>query len=111
MAAARIATEMIMKCCHNLCMLGALVEGPAMTLGDNLSMILNATMPLSMLKKKHLACNHHQVREAVAAKIMRFCHIDLKDNVSDVLTKTLPRTQCMALAKKLVLCQPVDFSG
>ena len=111
MVATRIATELIMEYRYNLWMLGVPVEGPVMLLGDNLSVILNATVPSSMLKKKHLACIYHQVREAVAAKIMMFCHINSKDNVSNILTKPLPLVQHMVPAKKLVFCRPVDFSG
>jgi hypothetical protein len=111
MVAARIATELVMEYRYNLRMLGVPVEGPAMLLGDNLSVILNTTVPSSMLKKKHLACNYHRVREAVAARILTFCHIDSKDNVSDLLTKPLAPAQHMALSKKLVFRRPIDFGG
>ena len=94
---------------YNLCMLGVPLDGPALLLGDNLSVILNTTVPSSMLKKKHQACNYHRVREAVAAKIMTFCHIESKDNLSDLMTKPLSTAQHMALAKHLVFRRPIDF--
>ena len=59
LVAARIATELILEYRHNLRMLGVEIEGPALMLGDNKSVILNTSVPLSMLKKKHAACNYH----------------------------------------------------
>ena len=53
-------------------------------------MILNTTLPSSMLKKKHNAIAYHRVREAIAAKILNFAHIESKVNVADILTKPLP---------------------
>jgi hypothetical protein len=63
--------------------------GPALMLGDNMSVVLNTTVPSSVLNKKHNAIAFHHVREAIAARIMRFAYIKSEENVSDVLTKTL----------------------
>jgi hypothetical protein len=41
------------------------------------------------LKKKHNAIAYHLVREAIAARIMRFAYIKSEENVSDVLMKPL----------------------
>jgi hypothetical protein len=41
-------------------------------LGDNMSVVLNTTVPSSVLKKKHNATAYHHVREAIAARIFRF---------------------------------------
>ena len=49
----------------------------------------NATVPESTLNKKHLGVCYHAVREAVAARIMRVCHIDGNDNLADCLTKLM----------------------
>ena len=43
----------------------------------------------SALKKKHNAIAYYRVREAIAARLIRFCHIDSKIKVADVLTKPL----------------------
>ena len=43
-----------------------------MLLGNNKSVVVNTTQPSSMLKKKHQACNYHQVREAIAAGFIQF---------------------------------------
>ena len=60
-----------------------------MMVGDNMSVVLNTTLPSSSLKKKQLACNYHCVREAIAGKILQFGHIDTKDNLADICTKPL----------------------
>jgi hypothetical protein len=41
------------------------------------------------LKKKHNAIAYHQVREAIAGRIMRFSYIKIEENVSDMMTKLL----------------------
>jgi hypothetical protein len=66
--------------------LGVALDGPALMLGDNMSVVLNTTVPSSVLKKKHNAIAYHRVREAIAARIMRFAYIKSEENVSDVLT-------------------------
>jgi hypothetical protein len=58
--------------------------------GDNMSVILNTTVPSSQLKKKHNAIAYHRVREAIAANMIRFAHIRSETNVADLLTKPLP---------------------
>ena len=60
-----------------------------MDVGDNKSVVTSSTVPSSMLAKRHLALSYHRVREAIAAKIIKFCHIDGKKNVADVMTKFL----------------------
>jgi hypothetical protein len=49
----------------------------------------DTTVPLSNLKKNHNAIAYQRVREAIAARIMRFVYIKSEENVSDVLTKRL----------------------
>jgi hypothetical protein len=41
------------------------------------------------LKKKHNSIAYHRVREATAARIMRFAYIKSEENVSDILTNPL----------------------
>jgi hypothetical protein len=67
--------------------LGVALDGPALMLGYNMSVVLNTTVPSRLLKKKHNAVAYHHVREAIAANIMRFAYIKSEENVSDVLTK------------------------
>jgi hypothetical protein len=57
-------------------------------LGDNMSVVLNTTVPSSVLKKKHNEIVNHRVREAIAAKrTMRFVYIKSEENVIDALKK------------------------
>lgn len=89
MVAARLATEVAIEYRYMLRMLGVQLDGPCMMLGDNNSVVLNTTLPSSILKKKHNAIAYHCVCEAVAAHIIRFIHIPSTENAADVLTKPL----------------------
>jgi len=67
MVAARIACKLILKIQYKLHMLGIPVDMPVLLLGDNLSMLMNTTVPSSVLKKKHQAINYHCIHKCVAA--------------------------------------------
>jgi hypothetical protein len=75
LVASRVATELILEIRYMLWSLGVAVDGPALMLGDNMSVVLNTTVTSSMLKKKHDAIVYHRVREAFAARVMRFAYI------------------------------------
>jgi hypothetical protein len=45
------------------------LDGPALMLGDNISVVLNATVP------KCFEEEYHRVIEAIVARIMRFAYI------------------------------------
>ena len=104
--AARVATELIMEMRYNLRMIGVPLEGPALLLGDNMSVVLNTTVPSSVLKKKHCAIGYHRVREAIAAKILRFAHIPSETNIADVLTKPLVGETFYSIIKSLFFRVP-----
>ena len=55
--------------------------------GDNQSVITSSTIPHSTLAKRHNALAYHRVREAIAAKIIKFFHIPGTSNPADVLSK------------------------
>ena len=57
--------------------------------GDDLAVINSSAIPDDTLKKRHNALSYHRVREAIAAKIIKFYHIDGKGNPADFLTKFL----------------------
>ena len=69
--------------------LGIDLEGPTLVLFDNVSVVLNISVPSSVLKKKHNAIAYHRGRAAIAAKVMRFGYIKSEENVSDILTKPI----------------------
>ena len=111
LVAARVATELIMEVRYMLRMLGVPVDGPALMLGDNMSIVLNTSMPSSVLKKKHCAIGYHRVREAIAAKVLRFAHIKSVLNPADCLTKPLAHQKFHDLVKPIVFRAPKHISN
>jgi hypothetical protein len=83
-------------------MVGVPIDGPALLLGDNSSVVLNTSLPSSVLKKKHHACAYHRVGEAIAGNIMRFIHIPGTTNYADVLNKPLSNEAFHSLVKPLL---------
>jgi hypothetical protein len=89
MVAARIAIDLIIEMRYKLRMLGIKLEDQTMLLGDNMSVVLNTTIPSSALKKKHLACSYHRIREAIAGGFVVFGQIPSEHNLADIGTKPL----------------------
>jgi hypothetical protein len=106
LVAARMATELIVEIRYSLRMLGVPLEGPALLLGDNMSVVINTTVPSSQLKKKHNAIAYHRVRESVASGIMKFAHIPSEENIADILTKPLPNETFLRLVMPCLFRQP-----
>ena len=75
LVAAKIATELILEYRYFLRMLGTEPDRPALMLEDNNSVVLNCTMPSSVLIKKASACSYHSIRGAIASCVMKFAHI------------------------------------
>ena len=109
LVAARIATDLIIEYRYILKILGVKIDGPALLLGDNKSVVLNTTVPSSILKKKHNAIAYHRVREAVAAGIMQFVHIDTDMNYADLLTKPLAPSKFQGFVKDLLFRTPFSY--
>jgi hypothetical protein len=74
-------------------MFGVPIEGPAKVLCDNQGAVKNASIPESVLSKKHNAINYHAVREAVAAGIIQVSKEDGDTNIANLFTKPLTE-QC-----------------
>jgi hypothetical protein len=89
LVASRIATELIMELRYMLRSLGVDLEGPKLMLGDYMSVVLNASVPSRVLKKKHNAIAYHRVCEAISAGILRFANLKSEENASNILTKPL----------------------
>jgi len=109
MVAARIASELILEVRYKLRMMGVPIDGPALLLGDNLSVILSTTVPSATLKKKHQAICYHRIRECIAAKVLRFVHINTKTNLADVLTKPLVNDNFLRLVKPVLFRLPQQW--
>jgi hypothetical protein len=73
--------------------LGVVLDGPALMLRDNKSVVLNTTVPSSVLKKKHNTIAYHRV-------------IKSEENVNDVLTKPLSNEKFHYLMKKWLFRVP-----
>jgi hypothetical protein len=70
--ASRIVTELILEVRYMLRSLVVALDGPALKLGDNMSVVLNTTDSSKGLKKSCSTVVYHQVIEAISAGIMRF---------------------------------------
>ena len=87
--ALRICKELIVALRYKLRMFGVNIDGPANVFCDNRGVVKNASVPESVLQKKHNAINYHVVREAVAAGIIRVGKENGETNLADLLTKVL----------------------
>jgi hypothetical protein len=86
---ARAATELIIGLRLLLKSIGVAQDKPSLLLGDNLGVVQSSTIFTSALKKKHNAISYHRVREAVAAGIIDYAHINTALNLADIFTKPL----------------------
>ena len=111
LVAARIATEMIIETRFTIRSLGINIEGPSLLLGDNMSVILNTSVPSSMLKKKHNAIAYHRIREAIAGKIIQFAHVKSENNMADILTKPLGNDSFHKIAGKIMFRTPTEIDA
>jgi hypothetical protein len=67
--------------------LGVDLDGPTLMLDDNMTFTSNTLVPSSVLKKKHNAIAYHRVREAIAAKVMRFAYVMSEETIREILKK------------------------
>jgi hypothetical protein len=106
LAASRASMDLIFEVRYILRSLGVTLDGPALMLGDNMSVVLNNTVPSSVLKKKHNAIAYYRVKEDIAVRIMRYAYIKSEENVSDVLTKPLSNEKFHYLMKRWLFRVP-----
>jgi len=100
--AMHILVELLESLHYKLRMMGIPIDGPANVFCDNKSVVSNATIPTSTLKKKHNSIAYHRVREAVTAKILRIAKVHTSENLADVLTKPLAGSQLKQLIQKIL---------
>ncbi len=110
LVAARIATDLIIEMRYTLRALGVPLDGPAPLIGDNQSVVLNTTVPSSVLKKKHNAVAYHRIHDSIAAGILIFAHINSEDNYANLATKSLGKATFQCLVCKVIFRQP-DATG
>ena len=85
--ATRTCVEQIIAMRNELRYLGVEVKGSAVMFGDNESVVLPSTIPHSKLMKRHNTLSYHKTREAVAAGIVKYFHINGEDNPADIVSK------------------------
>jgi hypothetical protein len=98
----RASTDEVVEFRYNMRMLGAPIDGPSYLFGDNKSVVDSASIPDFNIKKRHLALAYHRMREAIVAGIIRYHHIEGKENPADVLTKSLLHAQLWYLMKPIL---------
>ena len=100
--AARTGVDQIVDIRTTLRYLGVPIQGKTYMFGDNQSVVTNATVPHSELKKRHMALSYHKAREAIAAGILVFYHIPGAINPSDLLSKHWSFADGMPLLRPLL---------
>ena len=84
-------------------MIRVLLDGPALMLEDNMSVVINTTLQSPMLRKKHWAIGYYCAGDYAATGTLQFAHITPMDNIADIMTKPLPNQQFHTLAKGILL--------
>ena len=85
--AAKTCTQQIIDLRNTFRYLGVPIAGPHMMFGDNESVVNTASLPHAKLAKRWHALSFHCCREAIAAGILRFVHVNSEDNAADILSK------------------------
>ena len=89
----KTAIELIEVLQYKLQMFSIPVDGPTSLLSDNKAVVRNTMALESTLKKKHNSIAYHQCREAVAAETVLVAQVRSKNNLVDLVTKSLPAPQ------------------
>ena len=74
-------------------MFGIPVDGLMSLLSDNEAVVRNTMVPELTLKKKHNSIAYHQCREVVAAEMVLVAQVRSKNNLADLVMKSLPALQ------------------
>ena len=82
--------------------MGIEVNGPAYIYGDNKSVLSNASVPESVLKKKSNSIAYNFVREGSSSDEWRVTYVNTNDNVADLLTKPLSGEKRKAFIRRLL---------
>jgi hypothetical protein len=75
LAVSRKAKELILELRFMLRSLGVALDEPTLILGDDITLILDTSVPSSLFKKNQYAIAYHRVREAIATKIFHFSFV------------------------------------
>ena len=100
--AARTATEQIIDLRTTLRYLGVEILGPTHMFGDNETVVGSSSVPHARLHKRHVLLSFHRVREAIAAKVIKFIHIPGASNPADILSKAWGYRQIWDVLKPIL---------
>ena len=109
--ALRIATDLVEALRYKLRMFGVELDGPADIFCDNKSVVTNASVPTSVLNKKHNSICYHRVREAHTAGMIRVGWIEGEYNKADIATKTTLPTKRRHELVSTILTEDVTVLG
>ncbi|CAJ1948669.1 unnamed protein product [Cylindrotheca closterium] len=100
--AAQTCAKQIMDLQQTLRYLGVLIRGQSYMLGDNESVMNSSSLPEAKLHNQDVELSFHRVREAVAANMLSFIHIDSALNPADILSKHWGHQQIWTLLPTLM---------
>ena len=60
---------------------------------DNTSVIIISKNPVMHSKTKHIPIKYHFLREQVLSKVIKLEYVGTKDQIVDIFTKPLPKSQ------------------
>jgi hypothetical protein len=103
--AARTCVEQVIDLRLTLRYLGVPIRDKSYMFGDNKTVVESSVRPHAKLHKRHNALSFHRVREAIAAKIIDFYHIDSPANPADVLSKHWGYQQVWQLLQPILYWQ------
>ena len=84
---------------------GISLDGPANVFCHNEAVYHNDAFVESKFKQKHNSICFHLVREAVAAEKMVVFKVDGKENIADLLTKSVPGYRRKYLRSKIMFTE------
>ena len=91
---------------YKLRIFGVSIDGTTSVMCDNQSVMKNATVPTSMLSKKHNSICYHKVRESVASRWINNAWIKSSLNIADLFTKVLPMVTRNGLVDRMMVRWP-----
>ena len=71
---------------------------------DNTSAISISKNPVMHSKTKHIPIKYHFLREQVLSKVIKLEYVGTKDQLADIFTKPLPKSQFEMLRAQLGVC-------